>query len=317
MSHPHHHAHNHGHDHAHGHAHSHGSAQTNFGTAFAVATALNILIVLLQAGYGFAANSMALLTDAAHNFGDVLGLVIAWVAHVLAQRAPAGRYTYGYRSATILAVLANGVILLAATGGIVWEAIQRIGEPVQVGGVTVMIVAAAGIAVNGISAWILMAGSRNDLNMRGAFLHMIADAAISVGVVIAGAVILLTGWNLIDPIISLVISGVIVWGTWGLLRDSITLSLKAVPPQIDLENVRDYLCALPNVKEVHDLHVWAISTTDTALTCHLVMPDGHPGDAFIESIAHDLHHNFQIAHPTIQIELADAGTCRLASVHVI
>ena len=317
MSHPHHHA--HGYDHAHGnsHSHTHGVAQKNFGMAFAIATALNILIVLLQAGYGWAANSIALITDAAHNFGDVLGLVIAWIAHVLAQRAPAGRYTYGYRSATILAVLANGVILLAATGGIAWEAIQRIGEPVQVGGATVMIVAAAGIAVNGISAWILMAGSRNDLNMRGAFLHMIADAAVSAGVVVAGAVILLTGWSLIDPIMSLVIAGVIVWGTWGLLRDSITLSLKAVPPQINLENVRSYLCALPNVKEVHDLHVWAISTTDTALTCHLVMPNGHPGDAFIEAIAHDLQHNFQIAHPTLQIELADAGTCRLASVHVI
>lgn len=307
-------AHTHGN---HSHAHAHTDEAKQFGRVFAIATALNLLIVFLQIGYGLAASSIALLTDAAHNFGDVLGLSIAWIAHVLAQRIPAGRYTYGYRSATILAVLANGIVLLIATGGIVWEAIQRIGDPAPVSGGIVMVVAAIGMVVNGLSAWLLMRGSRNDINIRGAFLHMIGDAAVSAGVVIAGAAIVVTGWNLIDPIISIVISGVIVWATWGLLRDSIVLSLDAVPPQIDLESVRAYLRGLPNVKEIHDLHVWAISTTDTALTCHLVMPDGHPGDQFFETVAHDLRHEFNIVHPTLQIELADAGACNLADSHCL
>lgn len=303
------------HDHDHGHVHSHGHANTHhvrsFGRAFAIAAALNALIVVVQAGYGFAAGSMALLSDAAHNFGDALGLLIAWAAHALAQRAPGGRYTYGYRSATILAVLANGILLLVATGGIVWEAAQRIAAPVAVGGETVVAIAAAGIVVNGLSAWLLMSGQRDDLNIRGAFLHMIADAGVSLGVVITGVIIIFTGWTIADPLISLVIAAVIVWSTWGLMRDALALSLNAVPRHIDLEKVRAYLCALPNVKEVHDLHVWPMSTTDAALTCHLVMPSGHPGDAFLKEIAHHLRHDFGISHPTIQIEMADAGDCGL------
>lgn len=302
----------HGHTHHdHDHSHSHASHVRSFGRTFAIATALNVFIVIVQAGYGFAAGSMALLSDAAHNFSDVLGLLIAWAAHALAQRAPAGRYTYGYRSATILAVLANGILLLVATGGIVWEAAERIAAPVAVGGETVVAVAAAGIAVNGLSAWLLMSGQRDDLNIRGAFLHMVADAAVSVGVVIAGVIIIFTGWIVVDPLISLVIAAVIVWSTWGLMRDSLALALDAVPRHIDLARVRTYLCALPDVKEVHDLHVWPMSTTDAALTCHLVMPGGHPGDAFLKEIAHHLRHEFGISHPTIQIEMADAGDCAL------
>jgi cobalt-zinc-cadmium efflux system protein len=306
------------HDHLHGgHNHPHLSASKNFGPMFAIATAFNVGLVVLQIFYGLTAHSIALLADAGHNFGDALGLVIAWIAHAVAQRNPTARYTYGFRSASILAALLNAVILLVATGAIAWEAIQRFFQPGEVAGITVMVVASAAVVINGLSAGLLMAGQKDDLNIRGAFLHMLADAAVSLGVVIAGAVILLTGWFWCDPAASLVISAVIVWGTWKLLRESVTMSLNAVPSRINPDTVRFFLCALPGVSEIHDLHIWAMSTTETAMTCHLVMPAGHPGDEFLEKISHDLHHKFGIEHPTMQIEISEARACKLAPDHVV
>jgi len=269
------------HDH---HSHGHGQASDNFGPMFAIATALNLGLVAVQVFYGVVANSVALLADAGHNFGDALGLVIAWGAHVLARLNPTSRYTYGFRSASILAALLNAMILLVVTGAIAWESIGRFFEPHEVAGATVMVVAALGIFINGLSAWLLMAGQKRDLNIRGAFLHMAADAAVSLGVVAAGGLILLTGWNWLDPTVSIAISAAIVWGTWGLLREAINQSLDAVPAEIDSREVAKFLTGLPGVESIHDLHVWAMSTTETALTCHLVMPKGHPGDEFLQKL---------------------------------
>lgn len=303
------------HDHR---GHDHGDQHIrDFGPIFAVATALNLGLVLVQVFYGVVAQSVALLADAGHNFGDALGLLIAWGAHALAKLNPTARYTYGFRSASILAALLNGVILLVATGAIAWEAIGRLFEPHQVAGMTVMIVAAIAILVNGLSAWLLMAGQRGDLNVRGAFLHMLADAAVSFGVVVAGGLILLTGWNWLDPAVSITISAVIVWGTWSLLREAINRSLDAVPDDIDPKAVAGFLKSLPGVESVHDLHIWAMSTTDTALTCHLVMPEGHPGDGFLQKLCDQLHDKFEIGHPTVQIELTGAANCKLAPEHVV
>jgi cobalt-zinc-cadmium efflux system protein len=308
-----------GHDHSHtyGHAHGHAHDPQDFGLIFAVATALNVGLVAIEAIYGIAAHSVALLADAGHNLSDAVGLLIAWGAHVLARVGPTARYTYGFRSASILAALLNGMILLVATGGIAWEAIQRFFEPADVAGVTVIIVAAVAILLNGLSAWLLNLGRKQDLNIRAAFLHMVADTAVSLGVVIAGAIILLTGWNWIDPLVSIVISAVIIWGTWGLLREAVDRSLSAVPAEIDPAAVANYLRRLPGVEAIHDLHVWAMSTTETALTCHLVMPKGHPGDEFLRDAYHELHDRFAIAHPTLQIELGDAGVCKLEPQHVV
>jgi cobalt-zinc-cadmium efflux system protein len=313
MEHAHHGTHDHDHSGGHGHVHT----PNDFGAVFAAATALNVGLVAVQVFYGIAAHSVALLADAGHNFGDALGLFIAWGAHAVAKLNPTKRYTYGFRSASILAALLNGVILLVATGAIAWEAIQRFFEPGEVAGLTVMVVAAIGIVVNGFSAWLLMAGQKGDLNIRGAFVHMVADAAVSLGVVVAGGVIILTGWNWLDPTVSLAISAVIVWGTWGLLREAVNHSLDAVPSDIDPKDVSKYLSDLPGVDGIHDLHVWAMSTTETALTCHLVMPKGHPGDEFLEKLYHQLHVKFGIEHPTLQIELGNAGACRLAPDHVV
>jgi cobalt-zinc-cadmium efflux system protein len=306
-----------GHGGGHSHAsHHHAHAPIDFGFAFAVATILNIALVAAQVVFGLWANSIALLADAGHNFGDVLGLLLAWGAHVAARWHPTERFTYGFRSASILSALLNAVTLLVATGAIAWEAIQRLPDPGEVGGLTVMVVAGIGLLVNGASAWLLM-GGRGDLNVRGAFLHLAADAAVSAGVVVAGAAILLTGWAWIDPVVSLLICAVIVWGAWALLRSSLRLSLGAVPEEVDLAQVRLYLQGLPGVANVHDLHVWAMSTTETALTAHLVMPDGHPGDTFIARVSHELGHRFRIAHPTFQIELGDAGACALAPADIV
>lgn len=312
------------HDHDHhddGHDHSHGGighvhAPTNFGRAFAIAAVLNIILVITQVIYGVAANSVALLADAGHNFGDVLGLLLAWGAHSMAQWQPTKRYTYGFRSASILAALLNALILMVATGAIAWEAIQRFSEPHEVGGVTVMVVAAIGIVVNGVSAWLLLAGRKGDLNIRGAFLHLVGDAAVSVGVVGAGAVIYFTQLSWVDPVASLVISGLIVWGTWGLLRESFKLSLGAVPESIDRSNVETYLRALPGVTEIHDLHIWPMSTTETALTAHLVRPGAGLDDAFLTGACEELSKRFAIGHATLQVETGD-GVCKLAPEHVV
>ena len=326
MSHGHHDHHRH-HDHrghagaahvGHGQDHGHGHAPADFGRAFAIAAALNIALVVAQIVFGVLANSVALLADAGHNFGDVLALLLAWGAQGVAQWRPAGRYTYGYRSASILAALFNGLILLVATGAIAWEAVRRMFDPGAVGGVTVMIVAAVGIAVNGVSAWLLMAGRRDDLNIRGAFLHMVGDAAISFGVVLAGAAIAFTAWNWLDPLASLVIAALIVWGTWGLLRESVMLSLAAVPESIDRARVETYLRTLPGVSEVHDLHIWAMSTTETALTVHLVRPGAGLDDRLLHDAAHGLERQFRIRHATLQVEAGDTEeACRLAPDHVV
>jgi cobalt-zinc-cadmium efflux system protein len=308
--------HHHRHDHQ-GHAHSHDHMPKDFGIIFATATALNLGLVAIQVFYGVIAHSLALLADAGHNFGDALGLVIAWGAHVLSRLHPTARFTYGFRSASILAALLNSVILLLATGAIAWAAVGRFFAPGEVAGLTVMVVAAAGIAINGFSAWLLMSGQRSDLNIRSAFLHLVGDAAVSLGVVFAGGAILLTGWNWLDPAVSIVISALIVWGTSGLLQEAVNRSLSAVPSDIDPTAVANYLQDLPGVEAIHDLHVWAMSTTETALTCHLVMPTGHPGDEFLRQLDRQLYHKFRIIHPTIQIELGDAGACRLAPEHTI
>jgi cobalt-zinc-cadmium efflux system protein len=319
--HPHeHHAHEHhgGHHRGHGHSHSHAHsyAAGTFGTAFAAATVLNVALVAIQAVYGVLAHSMALLADAGHNAGDVLALLLAWASYAISQKHPTERYTYGFRSTSIMAALINATVLLVVTGAIAWAAIERLFDPRPVGGVAVMVVAAIGIVINGVAAAILSRGQTRDLNVHGAFLHLLADAAVSAGVVVAGVVILLTNWLWIDPVASLVISGVIVWSTWGLLRDAAKMSLQGVPPRIDPGAVRGYLQSLPAVAEVHDLHIWPMSTTETALTCHLVMPEGYPEADFLEVVYIGLQHRFGIEHPTIQIERGDRP-CKLSPDHIV
>jgi cobalt-zinc-cadmium efflux system protein len=230
---------------------------------------------------------------------------------VLARTTPTERFTYGLRSVSILSALVNAILLLVVTGAIAWEAVSRLHDPGEVGGTTVMVVAAAGIVINGLSALLLGAGRHGDLNIRGAFLHLLADAAVSAGVVIAGALIVLTGQTWIDPATSLIVSVVIVWGTWKLLREAIDMSMDAVPAAISAREVRGYLESLPGVASIHDLHIWAMSTTENALTVHLVLPKGHPGDAYLIGICHELDYRFHIRHPTIQIEVQDAEVCHL------
>lgn len=308
----------HGHDHHDGHSHAgHGHAPASFGTAFAIGIGLNLAFVVVEAGYGIASNSMALLADAGHNLSDVLGLAVAWTASVLVTRPPNKKYTYGLRGSSILAALFNAVFLLVAVGAIAWEAIQRLAHPEPVAGKTVMAVAAVGIIVNGITAWLFASGAKGDINLRGAFLHMAADAAVSAGVVLAGLVILFTGWQWLDPMVSLGIVAVIVWGTWGLLRDSLSMSLAAVPPGLESKAVQDYLEALPGVASLHDLHIWSMSTTETALTAHLVMPGGHPGDTFLIETCHSLAQRFNIGHATLQVETSPDVVCALAPEHVV
>jgi cobalt-zinc-cadmium efflux system protein len=305
------------HDHGHGHGHDHRHAPAHFGAAFAIGVALNLGFVAIEAAYGVLAHSMALLSDAGHNLGDVLGLGAAWLASVLVRRAPTARFTYGLRGSSILAALFNAVFLLLTVGALSWEAILRLAEPAPVVETTVMAVAAIGIVVNGVTAWLFASGRKDDINLRGAFLHMASDALVSAGVVLAGLVILLTGWMWLDPLTSLAINAVIVAGTWGLLRDSLGMSMAAVPARVDPVEVRAFLAARQGVTAVHDLHVWPISTTETALTCHLVMPAGHPGDAFLHDLAADLASRFRIGHPTVQIETDPDGACALAPDGVV
>lgn len=287
---------------AHSH-HHHGPS--SYGRAFAIGVALNLGFVILELFYGNLSHSLALVGDAAHNFSDVFALLLAWGASVLVRRRATQHYTYGMRRTSILAALINAVLLLIAIGGIALEAIQRLGQPATVSGETVIWVAAAGIAVNAATALLFFSGRNNDLNIRGAFLHMAADALVSVGVVITGGIILLTGWAWLDPVVSLVISAVILVGTWGLLRESINLALDAVPQGIDTSRVQEYLQRLPGVLSVHDLHIWAMSTTETALTCHLVVGNGPCDDAFLTQTASELHDSFGIEHVTLQRETGD------------
>lgn len=303
----------HAHDHAHGHVH----APASYGFAFALATGLNVAFVVVEAVFGVLANSTALIADAGHNLSDVLGLVVAWGAAVLSRRAPSGRYTYGLRGSSILAALFNAVFLLVAVGAIAWEAVHRMLAPQPVAGITVMVVAAVGVAINGATAALFASGRSRDINIKGAFLHMAADAAVSAGVVIGGGMILLTGWLWIDPALSLAICLVIVGSTWSLLRDAVKMSLAAVPAGIDADAVRAFLAQRPGVTALHDLHIWPMSTTESALTCHLVMPGGHPGDAFLLETAEALAHRFGIGHATLQIELGPDTTCTLAPDDVV
>lgn len=292
-----------GHQHGHGHAHAH--APADYGRVFAIGVALNLSFVLAEAVFGVIGHSLALLADAGHNLSDVLGLLMAWGASVLARRRPSARFTYGLRSSSILAALANAVFLLIVTGGIVWEALQRLLHPAPVAGGIVIGVAAFGVLINTGTALLFMAGRKDDLNIRGAFLHMAGDAAVSLGVVLAGIGMLWTGWLWLDPAVSLLISAVIVIATWGLLRDAVNLALHAVPAGIDTEAVRTYLADLPEVAAVHDLHIWAMSTTETALTAHLVMPSGYPGDGFLNRVCGELQTHFCIQHATLQVETGD------------
>ena len=310
----------HSHSHAHDHTHTHGgdARSARLGRAFAAGIALNVAFVIAEVILGLMANSLALVADAMHNLSDVVGLVLAWGASALALRPPSARFTYGFRGSTILAALANAMLLLVVTGGIAWEALHRLKNPGIVNETLMIWVAIAGIVINGVTAWFFMADRKSDLNVRGAYLHMAADAGVSAGVALAGAGMLLTDWLWLDPAVSLVIVATIFVGTWGLLRDSVKLALHAAPESVDPGEVRGYLCALKGVAEVHDLHIWGMSTTETALTAHLVMPAGHPGDDFIAHVVHDIEHRFRIGHVTIQIEMGtSANPCALAPDHVV
>ena len=297
-----------------GHTHH---APGDYGRAFAIGIALNLVYVVAEAGIGLVVGSLALLADAGHNLADVLGLALGWGAALLGRRGPSDRFTYGLGSSSILAALGNALILLVVTGGIAWEALWRLAHPVAVTGGTVAWVAAIGIAVNGATA-LLFVRSGRDLNRRSAFLHMAGDALVSAGVLVAGLAITLTGRAWLDPAASLAVSAVIVYGTWDLVKQALHLALDAVPPGVDAAAVRAHLQALPGVAALHDLHIWGMSTTETALTCHLVMPQGHPGDDALARIAHELEHRFRIQHTTLQIELGDsAEACALTPEHVV
>lgn len=288
-----------GHEHHHHHHHNHGVVK--YKNAFLLGIALNFLFVAAEIFYGLMANSSALLADAGHNASDVLSLVFAWVAAFLATKKPTTKHTYGYRKTTILVSILNAFLLLGAVVVIGWDAFQKIKNPEPVAGNTVMLVAAIGVVINTFTALLFMKGQKEDLNIRGAFLHMAADAAVSLGVVVGGLLITWTGFYLIDPILSFIIMGVIVWSTWNLLTESVNLALDAVPKEIDLENVKQYLQNLEGVENVHDLHIWAMSTTQTALTAHLVVP-GKYSDQFIYDVQKKLHDRFDIGHATLQIE---------------
>ena len=307
-----------GHHHgSHAHAAGHAHAPAAFGRAFAVGIALNAGFVVAEVGFGLAGHSVALLADAGHNLSDVLGLAVAGGAHVLTRHAPTRRFTYGFGSSSILAALFNAVVLLLVVGGLSWEAVTRFAHPEPVAAGTVMAVAAAGIAINGACAWLFAAGQKEDLNLRGAFAHMLADAVISVGVVLAGLVIMVTGWPWVDPAVSLAVNAAIVYGTWTILRDSSVLAMDAVPPGIEPAAVRAFLAGRPGVASLHDLHIWPLSTTETALTAHLVMPGGHPGDAALMDACAELRDRFGIGHATLQVEVDEATACALAPDAVV
>lgn len=302
--------------HNHSHGHDHGSS--NYNRAFIISVTLNTGFVIIEGVYGILANSLALLADAGHNLSDVLGLLLAWGASILARRRPTPRRTYGLRRSSILAALLNAILLLVASGAIAWEAIRRFLEPSPVSGGIIIGVAAVGIVINTVSALMFMSGRQSDLNIRGAFLHLVADAAVSLGAVLAGIAIIATGWLWFDPVVSLIIVAVIVVSTWQLFQESLNLATDAVPAGIEPLAVRTYLAELPGVAGVHDLHIWAMSTTETALTVHLVMPTGFPGDAFLMQVNRELHDHFGIEHTTLQIESGDPSyPCPLAQENIV
>jgi len=295
--------------------HHHHHSPPDYSRAFAAGVALNVLFVVVEAFYGVLSDSLALITDAGHNLSDVFGLLLAWGAAALARKRPSARRTYGYSRATIIASLFSGLLLMGAVGAIGWEAIGRLMDPPQPAGKTIMIVAAIGVVINTATALFFLSGRNNDLNIRGAFLHMAADAAVSLGVVVSGALILFYGLSWVDPFISLVIAGVIFLSTWGLLRDSLNLAVDAVPRNVDPEAVRGYLTGLPGVTAVHDLHIWPLSTTDTALTAHLVMQPLPDSDRFLNEVVLRLQENYSIDHATIQLERQESDIICHQSVH--
>ncbi|KQN31797.1 cobalt transporter [Sphingomonas sp. Leaf34] len=327
----HHHEHSQGHGHSHaghghgghghgghghgGHGHSH--APASFDRAFAIGIGLNIVFVAVEAIVGLRIDSVALLADAGHNLSDVLGLVVAWGGTMLARTAPSKRFTYGLKGSTILAALTNALLLLVALGAIVLEASQRFADPAPTAGLTVSMVAGIGIAVNAITAWMFARGRKGDVNIRGAYLHMAADALVSAGVVIAGLVIWRTGLTWIDPAVSIVIAILIFWQTWGLLRETVEMALSAVPRGIAFDDVDAALCDLPGVTEIHDLHIWPMSTTEPVLTAHLVMPAGHPGDHFLSDTRVMLHDRFGIGHATLQVETGSGHACSMANAATV
>jgi cobalt-zinc-cadmium efflux system protein len=296
-------------------SHHHHNAPPDYSRAFAVGVILNVGFVLIEAVFGVLSDSLALLTDAGHNFSDVMGLLLAWGAAALAKKRPSPRRTYGYSRATIIASVFSGLLLMGAVGAIGWEAIGRLVDPPQPAGKTIMIVAAIGVVINTVTALFFLSGKDHDLNIRGAFLHMAADALVSLGVVFSGALILFFGFNWIDPLVSLLIAAVIFFSTWGLLRDSLNLAVDAVPRNVDPAAVREYLTGLPGVRALHDLHIWPMSTTDTALTAHLVMDAIPDNDQFLNDVALVLEHRFSIMHPTIQLERHDSDVVCHQSVH--
>ena len=296
-------------------SHRHRHVPPDFNRAFAMGVALNVVFVIIEVFYGVLSDSLALLTDAGHNLSDVLGLLLAWGAVVLARKRPSSRRTYGFSRATIIASLFSGLLLMGAVGAIGWEAVNRLMEPPEPAGKTIMIVAAIGVLVNTVTALFFLSGKDSDLNIRGAFLHMAADAVVSLGVVASGALILFYGFNWIDPVISLVIAAVIFLSTWGLLRDSLNLAVDAVPKNVDPDAVREYLSGLPGVLRLHDLHIWPMSTIDTALTAHLVMSTMPDSDRFVNEVAHLLADSFSISHATIQLERHDSDIICYQSAH--
>lgn len=330
MPHDHHHGqdhhhghHHHGHDHHHHDHHDHGAtghvhAPASFGRAFAIGIALNLIYLIAETGFGITANALSLIADAGHNLGDVLGLLAAWIATLMARRLPSARFTYGYGRFSVIVALGNAVTLLVATGGIAWEAILRLMAPEPVASTTIMAVAAAGVLVNGLTALLFMAGSKDDLNIRAAFLHLAGDAAISLGVVISGGLIALTGWSWIDPAVSLAVGAAIVAGTWSVLREAMRLSLDAVPHRVDPAEVHIFLAGLDGVSEVHDLHIWGLSTSEAALTAHLVCADIARHQDLAREASHHLRQRFRIGHATVQIETPDtAAHCALRPAHVV
>ncbi|MDO9566714.1 MAG: cation diffusion facilitator family transporter [Candidatus Desulfaltia sp.] len=292
-------------------SHDHNHQIGNYNRAFGIGVMLNVVFVAIEAGYGVAAGSLALIADAGHNLSDVLSLLIAWGAGLLATKAATEKRTYGFRKVTVMASLASAILLLVALGGITWETIGRFFDPKPVDGMTVIVVAAIGVVINTITALLFVSGQKADLNIRGAFLHMAADAGISLGVVVAGIIIMVTGWLFIDPLISLLIVAVILFSTWSLLRDSMNLAIDSVPEGIDIAEIKRYLTGLENVSQIHDLHVWPMSTTEVALSVHLIIVDDPLKNDFLSKLQQGLHDRFSIEHSTIQIERKNDDSCML------
>jgi len=297
--------------------HQHDYRPKSFEKAFIIGIALNASFIVIEGIYGILANSMSLLADAAHNLTDVLGLIVAFIASILVKRSPSPRFSYGLRGTSIIAGLFNGLFLIVVVGAVSFESVQRLLKPEPTQSLTVIIVAAIGIIINGISALMFASGQKNDINIKGAFLHLVADALVSLGVVITALATLYTGWIWLDPAVSLTINTIIIWSSWGLLKQAFKMSIQAVPENINLSDVKSFIQMQSGVSSLHDLHIWSMSTTEIACTCHLIMKDGYPGDAFIHKLSDDLEHHFSINHTTIQIETINDFECKHLSDNVV